>query len=148
MQQVVLQNTLTGKKEPFVPLAPGEVRMYTCGPTVYDFAHIGNYRTFIFQDILRRFLRSRGFRLQHVMNLTDVDDRIITRAAAAGVGIREYTEKYAQAFFNDCTTMSIEAPGRWIRATDHIDEMGKLIEGLQKKRFTYVSDGSNYYRIG
>src|SRR5216684_3340892 len=104
MPQMVLHNTLTGKKERFVPLAPGEVRMYTCGPTVYDFAHIGNYRTFIFQDILRRFLRSRGFRLQHVMNLTDVDDRIIANAAAAGVGIREYTGKYVQAFFADCKT--------------------------------------------
>ena len=147
MPQMVLHNTLTGKKEPFVPLAPGEVRMYTCGPTVYDFAHIGNYRTFIFQDILRRFLRSRGFRLQHVMNLTDVDDRIIANAAAAGVGIREYTEKYAQAFFADCKTLGMEAPERWVRATDHIADMVGLIERLQAKTFTYGSDGSIYFRI-
>src|SRR2546422_552709 len=147
MPQMVLHNTLTGKKEPFVPLAPGEVRMYTCGPTVYDFAHIGNYRTFIFQDILRRFLRSRGFRLQHVMNLTDVDDRIIANAAAAGVGIREYTEKYAQAFFVDCKTLGMEAPERWVRATDHIADMVGLIERLQAKTFTYGSDGSIYFRI-
>src|SRR2546425_1737324 len=147
MPQMVLHNTLTGKKEPFVPLAPGEVRMYTCGPTVYDFAHIGNYRTFIFQDILRRFLRGRGFRLQHVMNLTDVDDRIIANAAAAGVGIREYTEKYAQAFFVDCKTLGMEAPERWVRATDHIADMVGLIERLQAKTFTYGSDGSIYFRI-
>ena len=147
MPQMVLHNTLTGKKEPFVPLAPGEVRMYTCGPTVYDFAHIGNYRTFIFQDILRRFLRSRGFRLQHVMNLTDVDDRIIANAAAAGIGIREYTEKYAQAFFVDCKTLGMEAPERWVRATDHIADMVGLIERLQAKTFTYGSDGSIYFRI-
>jgi cysteinyl-tRNA synthetase len=147
MPQMVLHNTLTGKKEPFVPLAPGEVRMYTCGPTVYDFAHIGNYRTFIFQDILRRFLRSRGFRLQHVMNLTDVDDRIIANAAAAGIGIREYTEKYAQAFFADCKTLGMEAPERWVRATDHIADMVGLIERLQAKTFTYGSDGSIYFRI-
>jgi cysteinyl-tRNA synthetase len=147
MPQMVLHNTLTGKKEPFVPLAPGEVRMYTCGPTVYDFAHIGNYRTFIFQDILRRFLRSRGFRLQHVMNLTDVDDRIIANAAAAGVGIREYTEKYAQAFFADCKALGMEAPERWVRATDHIADMVGLIERLQAKTFTYGSDGSIYFRI-
>src|SRR5712691_5704048 len=147
MPQMVLHNTLTGKKEPFVPLAPGEVRMYTCGPTVYDFAHVGNYRTFIFQDILRRFLRSRGFRLQHVMNLTDVDDRIIANAAAAGVGIREYTEKYAQAFFADCKTLGMEAPERWVRATDHIADMVGLIERLQAKTFTYGSDGSIYFRI-
>ena len=76
--------------------------MYTCGPTVYDYAHIGNFRTFVFQDILRRYLKHRGLKLTHVMNLTDVDDRIIANAAAAGVGIREYTEKYAQAFFADC----------------------------------------------
>src|SRR5207249_10472260 len=100
MHELRLHNTLSGKTESFVPLRAGEVKMYTCGPTVYDYAHIGNYRTFVFQDILRRFLKLRGFRLEHVMNLTDVDDRIITRAAAAGVGIREYTEKYAQAFFN------------------------------------------------
>src|SRR3989449_1664725 len=147
MPQMVLHNTLTGKKEPFVPLAPAEVRMYTCGPTVYDFAHIGNYRTFIFQDILRRFLRNRGFRLQHVMNLTDVDDRIIANAAAAGVGIREYTEKYAQAFFVDCKTLGMEAPERWVRATDHIADMVGLIERLQAKTFTYGSDGSIYFRI-
>lgn len=147
MPQMVLHNTLTGKKEPFVPLAPGEVRMYTCGPTVYDFAHIGNYRTFIFQDILRRFLRSRGFRLQHVMNLTDVDDRIIANAAAAGVGIREYTGKYAQAFFADCKMLGMEAPERWVRATDHIADMVGLIERLQAKTFTYSSDGSIYFRI-
>src|SRR5881296_318620 len=100
MHELRLHNTLSGKTEAFVPLRAGEVKMYTCGPTVYDYAHIGNYRTFVFQDILRRFLKLRGFRLEHVMNLTDVDDRIITRAAAADVGIREYTEKYAQAFFN------------------------------------------------
>src|SRR5438309_6953704 len=107
MAEIRFHNTLSGKAEAFVPLRAGEVRMYTCGPTVYDFAHIGNYRTFVFQDILRRFLRSRGFRLQHVMNLTDVDDRIIANAAAAGIGIREYTEKYAQAFFADCKTLGM-----------------------------------------
>src|SRR6202047_399325 len=100
--EIRLHNTLSNQTEPFVSQKPGEVTMYTCGPTVYDYAHIGNYRTFVFQDILRRFLKLRGFRLTHVMNLTDVDDRIITNAAAAGVGIREYTQKFAQAFFDDC----------------------------------------------
>jgi cysteinyl-tRNA synthetase len=121
--------------------------MYTCGPTVYDYAHIGNFRTFVFQDILRRFLRLRGFRMNHVMNLTDVDDRIIANSAAAGVSIREYTEKFAQAFFHDCKTLSIEAPEHWIRATDHIDDMVKLIQRLQEKTYTYPSEGSIYYRI-
>ena len=98
MHEIQVHNTLSGKTEPFVPLKAGEVRMYTCGPTVYDYAHIGNFRTFVFQDILRRFLKLRGFKLTHVMNLTDVDDRIIANAAAAGVGIRGYTQKYVEAF--------------------------------------------------
>src|SRR5579863_9698766 len=147
MAEIRLHNTLGSKIEPFVPQKAGEVRMYTCGPTVYDYAHIGNFRTFVFQDILRRFLKLRGYQLNHVMNLTDVDDRIIGNAAAAGVSIREYTEKYAQAFFDDCKTLSIEAPEHWIRATDHIPEMVALIERLQQKTFTYPSEGSIYYRI-
>ncbi len=147
MTEIRLHNTLSGKAEPFTPQTPGEVRMYTCGPTVYDYAHIGNYRTFVFQDILRRFLKFRGFKLIHVMNLTDVDDRIIANAAAAGTGIREYTEKYAQAFFEDCKTLNIEAPEHWVRATDHIGDMVKLIERLRQKSFTYPSEGSIYYRI-
>lgn len=147
MAEIQLHNTLSGKLEPFVPQKPGEVRMYTCGPTVYDYAHIGNYRTFVFQDILRRFLKLRGFQLKHVMNLTDVDDRIIANAAAAGKNIREYTEKFAQAFFDDCKALSIEAPEHWIRATDHIDDMVQLIQRLQEKTFTYASEGSIYYRI-
>jgi cysteinyl-tRNA synthetase len=147
MHDIQLHNTLSGKVEPFVPLRPGEVGMYTCGPTVYDYAHIGNFRTFVFQDILRRFLLLRGFKLTHVMNLTDVDDRIIANAAAAGVGIREYTEKYIQAFFADCRTLSVESPEHWIRATDHIPEMVSLIEKLRKNTYTYPSEGSIYYRI-
>jgi cysteinyl-tRNA synthetase len=147
MNEIRFHNTLGGKVEAFVPQKPAEVRMYTCGPTVYDYAHIGNFRTFVFQDILRRFLKLRGFKMNHVMNLTDVDDRIIANATAAGVSIRDYTEKFAQAFFDDCNTLSIEAPEHWIRATDHIDDMVKLIERLQKKSFTYPGEGSIYYRI-
>jgi len=147
MHEIHVHNTLSGKVEPFVPLKPGVVHMYTCGPTVYDYAHIGNYRTFVFQDILRRFLKLRGFRLTHVMNLTDVDDRIIANAAAAGVSLRAYTEKYVQAFFADCKTLSIESPEHWIRATDNIDSMVQLIQKLQSKTYTYNSEGSVYYRI-
>jgi cysteinyl-tRNA synthetase len=147
MADIQLHNTLSGKIENFVSQKAGEVRMYTCGPTVYDYAHIGNYRTFVFQDILRRFLKLRGFKLNHVMNLTDVDDRIIANAAAAGKSIRDYTAKFVQAFFDDCKTLSIEAPEHWIRATDHIDDMVKLIQRLQAKTFTYPGDGSIYYRI-
>src|SRR5215471_4749217 len=147
MHEIQVHNTLSGETEPFVPLKAGEVRMYTCGPTVYDYAHIGNFRTFVFQDILRRFLKLRGFKLTHVMNLTDVDDRIIANAAAAGISIREYTQKYVQAFFDDCRTLSVQSPEQWIRATDHIPQMVQLIERLQKKSFTYDSEGSIYYRI-
>ena len=147
MAEIQLHNTLGGKIEPFVPQKAGEVRMYSCGPTVYDYAHIGNFRTFVFQDILRRFLKSRGFKLTQVVNLTDVDDRIIANAAAAGVGIREYTEKFAQAFFDDCKTLSLEPPEHWTRATDNIDSMVRLIEKLREKSFTYESDGSIYFRI-
>ena len=147
MTEIRLHNTLTGKTEPFTTEHPGEVRMYTCGPTVYDYAHIGNYRTFIFQDILRRFLQLRGYKMNQVMNLTDVDDRIIAKAAAAGVGIRDFTEKFAQAFLADCAALSIEPPEHTIRATDHIDDMVQLIERLRAKSYTYASEGSIYYRI-
>jgi cysteinyl-tRNA synthetase len=147
MHELRLHNTLSGMTERFLPMVAGEVKMYTCGPTVYDYAHIGNFRTFVFQDILRRYLKQRGLKLNHVMNLTDVDDRIITNAAAAKVSIREYTEKFVQAFFADCKALSIQAPEHWIRATDHIAEMVKLIENLQEKSFTYNSEGSIYYRI-
>ena len=147
MGEILLQNTLTGRKETFATLHPGEVRMYTCGPTVYDFAHIGNFRTFVFQDILRRFLKSEGYRVLQVMNLTDVDDRIIANAAAAGIGIREYTEKYIAVFLADRRALGLEAPEHIVRATDHIDDMVELIERLTANGFTYTSDGSIYYRI-
>jgi cysteinyl-tRNA synthetase len=144
---IQFQNTLTGRKEPFAPLAPPEVRIYTCGPTVYDFAHIGNFRTFVFQDILRRFLRARGYKVMQVMNLTDVDDRIIANAAAKGASIRDYTDEYIQVFQEDCAALSLERPEQLIRATDHIDDMVKLIQRLAEKMYTYTSDGSIYYRI-
>src|SRR5437868_8312649 len=147
MAEIQLHNTLSGKLEPFVPQEPGEVRMYTCGPTVYDYAHIGNYRTFVFQDLLRRFLKLRGFKLTHDMDLTDVDDRIIANAAAAGKNIRDYTEKFVQPFFDDCKALSIQAPEHWVRATDHIPDMVQLIQKLQGKTFTYPGEGSIYYRI-
>ena len=145
--EVRFHNTLSGRTEPFVPLVAGEVRSYTCGPTVYDFAHIGNFRTFVFQDLLRRYLRSRGFRVIQVMNLTDVDDRIIQKAAAAGVSIREYTDKYIQAYLDDRSALNLEPPEYIARATEHIDDMVQLIQRLTEKGFTYTSDGSIYFRI-
>ncbi len=142
-----LHNTLTGGLEDFQPLEPGRVRMYTCGPTVYDYAHIGNFRTFVFQDILRRHLRARGYTVQQVMNITDVDDRIIQNAAAAGLSLRDYTDKYTAAFLEDMRALNLEEPEHLVRATDHIDDMVALIQRLQEKSFTYVSDSSLYFRI-
>jgi cysteinyl-tRNA synthetase len=147
MTEIRLHNTLTNRLEPLATLHPGEVRIYTCGPTVYDFAHIGNFRTFVFQDILRRFFRSQGLRVMQVMNLTDVDDRIIQKAAAAGISIREYTETYIRAFLDDMNALHLEAPEEIVRATDHIEDMVSLIERLQQKGMTYTSEGSIYYRI-
>jgi cysteinyl-tRNA synthetase len=147
MGEIRLHNTMSGRVEPFVPLHPGEVRMYTCGPTVYDFAHIGNFRAFVFQDVLRRFLRSRGLRMNQVMNLTDVDDRIIVNAAAAGLTLREYTDKYIQAFVEDMQALNLEMPEHLVRATDHIEDMVALIERLTARGLTYKSDGSIYFRI-
>jgi cysteinyl-tRNA synthetase len=147
MNEIRLHNTLGNKLEPLVPVHPGEIRIYTCGPTVYASAHIGNFRTFMFQDILRRFLRARGLRVMQVMNVTDVDDRIIKSATAAGIGIREYTEKYIHAFLEDIDALHIEMPEELVRATDHIDDMVALIERLQAKGLTYTSEGSIYFRI-
>ncbi len=147
MNEIQLYNTLSNRLEVLDPVHKGEVRIYTCGPTVYDFAHIGNFRTFTFQDILRRFLRSQGLRVLQVMNLTDVDDRIIQNAAAAHVSIREYTEKYVAAFLEDMRSLRLEIPEEIVRATDHIEDMVDLIERLKKKGVTYDSEGSIYYRI-
>jgi cysteinyl-tRNA synthetase len=147
MSEIHFHNTLSGNTELFVPLVPGEVRAYTCGPTVYDFAHIGNFRTFVFQDVLRRYLKSRGYRVIQVMNLTDVDDRIIQKSAAAGVSIREYTDKYIQAYLDDRAALNLEPPEHIARATEHIDDMVELIQRLTARGFTYTSEGSTYFRI-
>jgi cysteinyl-tRNA synthetase len=142
-----LYNTLTQQVEPFVPQDGQTVRMYTCGPTVYHYVHIGNLRTFTFQDLLRRWLRARGFTLNHVMNITDVEDKIIRSAMAQGKTLREYTEVYEKAFIEDMATLRLEQPERLVRATEHIPEMVEAIETLTEKGFTYQSDGSVYYRI-
>jgi cysteinyl-tRNA synthetase len=147
MPEILFHNTLSSQTEPFIPLVAGEASIYTCGPTVYDFAHIGNFRTFVFQDILRRYLKSRGFRITQVMNLTDVDDRIIQKSAAAGVSIRDFTDKYIKAFLDDRSALNLEPPEHLARATEHIDDMVRLIQRLTEKGFTYTSDGSIYFRI-
>jgi len=142
-----LHNTMSGQLEDFVPIEAGHVRMYTCGPTVHDFAHIGNFRTFLFEDLLRRVLLQQGYRVTQVMNLTDVEDRIIKKAAEHGQTIDEFTEQYIKAFFEDLDTLRIERAERYPRATQHIFEMVSLIEVLREKGHTYVSDGSTYFHI-
>ncbi|HUP02301.1 MAG TPA: cysteine--tRNA ligase [Gemmatimonadota bacterium] len=140
----------TLRREPvaFAPLEPGRVRIYTCGPTVHDFPHIGNLRTFLFEDLLRRVLEVRGFAVTQVMNLTDVDDKIITKARAGGVTIAEYTERYTEAFFEDLETLRLERAEAYPRATEHIGSMVALIERLEAAGHTYrTDDGSIYFRI-
>ncbi len=140
-------NTLTQQTEPFVPLHGNVVRMYSCGPTVYNYVHIGNLRAFTFQDILRRVLRARGFTLDHVMNITDVEDKIIRDAAAAGKSIQEFTAIYTEAFLEDTAALRLERPERIVKATEHIREMVQAVQQLEQRGFTYVSEGSVYYRI-
>jgi cysteinyl-tRNA synthetase len=140
-------NTLTQQVEPFAPLDDNVVKMYTCGPTVYNYVHIGNLRTFTFQDILRRWLRARGYRLDHVMNITDIEDKIIRHAAAARQTIYEYTQKYIDAFLEDSATLRLERPERLVKATDCVDDMAAAIQKLEERGYTYTSDGSVYYRI-
>ena len=143
-----LFNTLSGKLEKFQPAEKNEVRMYSCGPTVYDYGHIGNFRTFVFVDVLRRFLRQSGYRLKHVMNITDVDDKIIHNAAAQQLSVTDYGRKYEDAFLEDMQTLNLEQPEKLPRATEHIEEMAQYIARLVKAGFAYrTEDGSYYFRI-
>jgi cysteinyl-tRNA synthetase len=141
-------NTLTRQKEVFVPLEEDEVRMYTCGPTVYDYAHIGNFRAFIFEDLLKRWLKHRGFKVTHVMNLTDVDDKTIKGSRTQQIPLKQFTDFYSKAFFEDVATLNIEPADVYPRATEHIPEMVTLIKTLIDKGFAYKGDdGSIYYDI-
>ena len=140
-------NTLSQQVEDFSPAHDNTVRMYTCGPTVYDFAHIGNFRTFTFVDILRRWLRANGFTLDHVMNITDVDDKIIRNAVAQRQSLDQYTAIYTKAFLEDCQNLRLERPERLVPATAHIQDMVQAIERLGDGNHTYTTEGSVYFRI-
>ncbi|MEM7825323.1 MAG: cysteine--tRNA ligase, partial [Candidatus Aenigmatarchaeota archaeon] len=143
-----LYNTLTRKKEVFKPIRKNEVRMYTCGPTVYDFAHIGNFRTYVWQDILKRWLLYKGFRVIHVMNITDIDDKTIKGSRSQGISLKEFTEKYTEAFFKDSESLNLLPANFYPRATQHIKEIVELIKILIRKGYAYKSeDGSIYYNI-
>jgi cysteinyl-tRNA synthetase len=142
-----LHNTLTGRVDPLVPGSPPDVRMYVCGLTVYNRGHIGNFRSFVAADLLRRTLRYKGYRVTEVMNITDVDDRIIQQARAAGKDLASFTAEWIDTFFDDMATLKMERPEVVPRATDHIPEMIDLIARLQARGHTYTADGSLYFRI-
>ena len=141
-------NTLTRQKEEFTPIESGKVRMYTCGPTVYDYAHIGNFRAFLFEDLLKRWLKFRGFQITHVMNLTDIDDKTIKGSQKQQTPLKQFTEFYIKAFFEDMATLNIEPADVYPRATQHIPEMVAIIKTLIQKGIAYHGeDGSIYYAI-
>jgi len=141
-------NSLSRQVEEFVPLRPGAVRLYTCGPTVYNFAHLGNFRAYVFEDLLRRVLRHAGYQVTQVMNLTDVDDKTIRDSRAAGVSLAEYTQRYKDAFFADLDTLRIERAEHYPAATDHVPEMIAMIEKLLAQGYAYRGeDGSIYFSI-
>jgi cysteinyl-tRNA synthetase len=142
-----LFNTMSARVEEFRPLQSSEVRMYACGPTVYDYGHIGNFRTFIAVDLLQRFLKQSGYQVRYVMNITDVDDKIIRNSARDGVGVKEYTARFEKAFLEDAAMLNIEQP-ILVRATEHIPEMAEFVARLEKKDLAYrAEDGSYYFRI-
>jgi len=142
-----LFNTISSQVEEFRPLRDSEVRMYACGPTVYDYGHIGNFRTFVAVDLLRRFLRQSGYKVRHVMNITDVDDKIIRNSAREGLTVQQYTAKYEKAFLEDAAMIAIEQP-TLVRATEHIPAMADFVAKLVEKGVAYrTDDGSYYFRI-
>ena len=141
-------NTLSREKEKFSPIKSGEIGLYTCGPTVYDFAHIGNFRTFIFEDLLKRYLIHKGYRVNHIMNITDVDDKTIKKSIVENISLKELTNKYSNTFFSDSAWLKILPADNYPRATESIDKMIDLISSLLKKGFAYAeNDGSVYFRI-
>ncbi|HEV2485572.1 MAG TPA: cysteine--tRNA ligase [Terracidiphilus sp.] len=143
-----LYNTLTGQLDPLVPADGKALRMYACGPTVYDYGHIGNFRTFLAVDVLRRFLLLTGVPIRHVMNITDVDDKIIRNAAAAGISISDYSTPYEHAFLEDLDSLRVQHPEQLARATEHIPRMVELIQKLAAAGAAYqTEDGSWYFRL-
>jgi cysteinyl-tRNA synthetase len=147
MRPVRLHNTLGRRLETLQPRTPPQVRLYTCGPTVYDFVHIGNFRTFLFEDVLRRALRTLGYDVLQVMNLTDVDDKIIRGVQEAGIGIDEFTQPFIDGFFADLDALHIERAESYPRATRHIEEMVALVATLVERGHAYEADGSVFFRI-
>ncbi len=146
-ENIKFYNTLTRHLDSFKPIEKDTVKIYSCGPTVYDYAHIGNFRSYIFSDLLRRFLKYEGYKVIHTMNLTDVDDKTIRRSNEENMSLKEYTDKYIKVFFEDLETLNIEKVEYYPRATEHINEMIELIKKLDKNGYTYEADGSIYFNI-
>ena len=143
------RNTLGGELEPFEPLDPTDVRIYSCGPTVYAPAHVGNFRSFLFADLTRRYLAWKGYPVRWVMNITDVDDKIIRDAAAAGIPIGQLTAHHTEVFLTELRRLRVAMPDVLPRATEHIDEMARLIGTLLERGHAYrTDDGSIFFRIG
>ncbi|HUK12078.1 MAG TPA: cysteine--tRNA ligase [Thermoanaerobaculaceae bacterium] len=146
-REIRFLNTASRRVETFRPLEDDHARIYTCGPTVYNFVHIGNLRTFLFEDVLRRTLKAFGYRVTQVMNLTDIDDKTIKGANAEGVSLREFTDRYVKAFFADIDALGVERAEHYPRATDFVPQQVELVQRLTSKGHTYVQDGSTYFRI-
>jgi cysteinyl-tRNA synthetase len=140
-------NTLTREKEAFEPIVGGQVKMYTCGPTVYNYAHIGNFRAYIFEDLLKRYLKYKGFKVTQIMNLTDIDDKTIKGSQEDNISLDEYTARYKTAFFEDIDSLNIDRADMYPEATRHVDEMVAMIRKLLDKGYAYEADGSIYYKI-
>ena len=145
---LMFYNTLSRKKEKFIPIEKNHVRLYTCGPTVYDSAHIGNFRTFLFEDLLKRLLLFKNYSVTHIMNITDIDDKTIRRSNEDGITLKELTHKYTDLFFSDSTWLKILPADKYPKATDHINEMIQMIQKLLDRGFAYVAnDKSVFFKI-
>lgn len=140
-------NTLSRKKEEFVPVEPGKVRMYTCGPTVYDFAHLGNFRAYIVADLIKRYLKYKGYEVKHAMNITDVDDNTIAGSQKVKIPLTQYTKRYKDAFFEDLKALNIESADLYPEATAHVKDMVELVKILLEKGHAYKMDNSIYFKI-
>lgn len=147
MQEIMFQNSLTRNKEVFKPINDKKIGMYSCGPTVYNYAHIGNFRAYIFSDLVRRVLEDFGYEVKLIMNLTDVDDKTIKNSKENGISLSEYTKKYKDAFFEDIKTLKIKPADFYPSATEHIKEMIDIIELLKNNGHTYEAEGSTYFKI-
>ncbi|MCJ7635486.1 cysteine--tRNA ligase, partial [Candidatus Bathyarchaeota archaeon] len=144
---LLFYNTLTRRKETFLSSIPGLVRMYTCGPTVYAPPHIGNYRSFLFADIMKRYLEYKGFKVTHIMNITDIDDKTIRDSDKEGLPLKAFVEKYERVFFEGLELLNIEKASAYPRASQNVDDMIKLTEVLIEKGYAYVRDGSVYFDV-